>query len=88
MHYYAQPFLFSFCGQLPFYVIKGLFLGHNPKCRPSWREMKGQGLKTGDSHFSEVEFASIVGRYIVDVFNRSLLNTSFFLCLFIEIGRF
>lgn len=41
-----------------------------------------------DTHFLEVEFASIVGRYIVDVFNRSLLNTSFFLSLFIEIGRF
>lgn len=25
MHYYAQPFLFSSCGQLHFYVIKGLF---------------------------------------------------------------
>lgn len=88
MHYYAQPFLFSFCGQLHFYVIKGLFLGHNSKCSSSCREMKGQGLKTVDSHFLEVEFASIVGGYIVDVFNRSLLNTSLFIGLFIEIGRF
>lgn len=78
MHYYSQTFLFSFCGQLHFYVIKGLFLGHSSKYSPSWREMKGQELKTVDSDFSEVEFASIIGRYIVDVFNRSLLNTSFF----------
>lgn len=81
-------FFIFFLWSASFYVIKGLFLGHNSKYSPSWREMKEQGLKTVDSHFLEVEFASIVGRYIVDVFNRSLLNTSFFLCLFIEIGRF
>lgn len=43
--------------------------------------MKGQGLKTVNSHFQEVDSASIVGRYIIDIFNRSLLNTSLFVCL-------
>lgn len=81
LHYYAQPFLFSFCVQLHFYVIKGLFLGHNLKYSPLWREMKGQGLKTVNSNFPEVDSASIVGRYIIDIFNRSLLNTSLFVCL-------